>query len=127
MNEMAIERLRPVELDDHIGDAPASEPSTRPSLTEIEDSIARVGARYVADLRGLTEDFARYYGAQLAAKDEQIAELRLELVAMERERESLQAQVRQVKQANTRHLAELRRFAEQFNQRLATAEEEARG
>lgn len=124
---MAIERLRVVELDDPVPDNPPNEQSAKPSLAEIEETIARVGARFVADLRGLTEDFARYYGAQLAAKDEQMAELRLELVDMEREREGLQSQLRQVKQANTRHLADLRRFAEQFNQRLATAEEDARG
>ena len=66
------------------------------SLNGIEQLIERIGARYVADLRELSEAFARFYDAQLAAKDEQIAELNRGLAAA-------QARVDQLQQTQHEH------------------------
>ena len=66
------------------------------TLAEIEQRIERIGARYVADLRELSEAFARLYDAQLAAKDEQIAELNRSLAAA-------RARVDQLQQAQHEH------------------------
>jgi hypothetical protein len=66
------------------------------TLVEIEQRLERIGARYVADLRELSEAFARFYAAQLAAKDEQIAELNRGLAAA-------RARVDQLQQAQHEH------------------------
>lgn len=94
----------------------------RESLADLEAAIARVGERYVADLRELSQQFGRYYGAQLAAKDEELADLSRRLRTIERERDDLQSQVRQLRLANVRYSADLRAFAEQISRHLDGAE-----
>ena len=71
--------------------APASPPAAHPpapveaheraALAEIEPVLARLGARYAADLRALSAAVARRYEAQLAAKEAQLAELSRDLAA----------------------------------------------
>ena len=106
---------------------------------DIEQAIERIGARYVADLRALSEEFGRFYNAQLTAKDEQIAELsrfhdtqlaardeqvaelsrRLEVA--ERDRSSLEARLRKVTDTGAQYVSDLRTLSEELNRRLEAA------
>ena len=110
------------------------------AVSEIEQAIERIGARYVADLRALSEEFGRFYNAQLTAKDEQIAELsrfhdaqlaardeqivelsrRLETA--ERERDALEARLHKLTDTGARYVSDLRALSEELSRRLAAAE-----
>ena len=100
-----------------ISDSERSGPGSRPGpmearqpvpLAEIEQAIERIGARYVADLRALSEEFSRFYSAQLAAKDESIAELSRRVETAERERDALAARIRQLQDISAKYVADLR-------------------
>lgn len=108
--------------------------------SEIEQVIERIGARYVADLRALSDEFNRFYSAeldaknrqiveinqahraQLAARDEQIAELVQRVKAAEDGRDVLEARARQFTHASTRYVADLRALSEDLGRRVEAAE-----
>jgi hypothetical protein len=105
---------------------PAPAPAATP-LEEIERTIERVGAQYVADLQALGELFARYYQDQLAAKDAQIAALGQRVERAEREREAFATHILAIEQANAKHLADQRALAEALSRRLAPTVENGAG
>ncbi len=84
------------------------------TLAEIEQIIEHIGARYITDLRMLSEEVRRYYEAQLTAKDEQIENLRQRLEAGERERAKLEAHMSDLK----RYLAHMQTLSEELSQHL---------
>src|SRR5215217_6751406 len=86
--------------------------------TEIEQAIERIGARYITDLRTLSEEFGRFYAAQLGAKDKQIAELRDRLASVERERDMLAAQTSELKRSSTKYIANLQALSQEISQAL---------
>ena len=111
-------------------DAPAHPPVAPPAPDrapqpvppgEIEHLLDRIGARRLADLRELCDAFGRVYAAELAAKDEQIAELQRRADAAAREREALAAHAQELERVNTRQAAELRALSAEVAGRLAVA------
>ncbi len=111
-------------------DAPAHPPVALPAPDrapqpvapgEIEQLLDRIGARRLADLRELCDAFGRVYAAELAAKDEQIAELQRRADTAAREREALAARVQDLERVNTRQAAELRALSAEVAERLAVA------
>ena len=52
----------------------------------IEQAIEQIGARYITDLRILSDTFSQFYGELLASKDVRIAALDQRVEALERER-----------------------------------------
>jgi hypothetical protein len=116
---------------------------------EIDQLIEQIGARYIADLQALSEQFGRFYNAQLVVKEQQIAELQQRLLTVERERASqdeqlieLQqrleitererdtsaAQMRDLKRTSARYIADLRALSDQLSEQvnLSEAAEHAR-
>ena len=102
----------------------AAETDEQESTTKLDQLLEEIGARYIADLRALSEEFGRFYAVQLAAKDEQIAELHRRLEATERERDTREAQMRELKRAIARHITELRALSEDLSRRVDFAEAE---
>ncbi len=92
------------------------------AATQIEQLIEHIGARYIADLRTLSEEIGRFYEARLIAKDEQIAELSRRVEATEREREALEARIHDLKSAHERFLANLRALPEELGRRIEGAD-----
>lgn len=109
----------------------------------IDKLIDQIGARYIADLQALSEQFGRFYAAQLAVKDQQLAELQQRLETAERERDTrdeqlaeLQqrldtaeherdasaAQMRELKHASARYIADLRALSDQLSERVDLSE-----
>src|SRR5215216_997256 len=82
--------------------------------TQIEQLIERIGERYIADLRTLSEEIARFYEARLIAKDEQIAELSRRVEAAERERNALEARIHDLKLASERYIADVQALGEEL-------------
>ena len=123
------------------GQVAARRPTT-PMASEIEQVIGQIGARYVADLRALSDEFNRFYSAeldaknqqiaaldqthraQLARRDEQIAELVRRVKAAEDERDALEARARQFTHASTRYVADLQALSEDLGRRVEAAERE---
>ncbi len=103
-------------------DPGSSEAHQQVTLVEIEQLIDRIGARYIADLRTLSEEFGRFYEAQLTAKDEQIAELSQRLETAERERAELEAQIHDLKRTSARYIANLRALSEELSQHIDSTE-----
>jgi len=89
---------------------------------EIEQLIEEIGGRYIADLQALSEEFSRFYGAQLALKDDQIAKLQQRLETAERERDTNAAQMRELKRASARYVADLRALSDQLSQHVDLSE-----
>lgn len=112
---MNTEHLPQVEPD-------SSEVHQQVTLAEIEQVIDRIGTRYIADLRTLSEEFGRFYEAQLTAKDEQIAELSQRLELAERERDKLEAQLQELKHTSARYIANLRALSEELTQHIDSTE-----
>jgi hypothetical protein len=83
--------------------------------SKLDQLLEQVGTRYIADLRALSEEFGRFYAVQLAAKDEEIAELRQRLEAAERERDTRELQMRELKRASARYIADLRALSEDLS------------
>ena len=121
-------------------DAPEAAPG-RVTLTEVERAIEAAGARYVSDLRALSEILSQFYEAQLADKEAQIADLgrRAEaaererdararqgdqlaqrLEALERERDQWEAQARELKATSAGYAADLRALGEELSRRAET-------
>jgi chromosome segregation ATPase len=113
------------------------------SALEIDQLIEQIGARYIADLQALSEQFGRFYAAQLAVKDQQLAELqqRLEMAereratqhaqltelqqrleTAERERDTHAAQMRELKRAGARYIADLRALSDQLSEHVDLSE-----
>jgi predicted nucleic acid-binding Zn-ribbon protein len=113
------------------------------SALEIDQLIDQIGVRYIADLQALSEQFGRFYAAQLAVKDqqlaelqqhleaaererntrdEQLAELQQRLEAAERERDANAAQMRELKRASARYIADLRALSDQLSERVDLSE-----
>jgi chromosome segregation ATPase len=93
-------------------------------LAALERLIERVGARYIADLRELSEEFSRFYEAQLEAKDGQIAELARRAEAAERAKNDVAARLDELRHARSRQVAELRALSEELVRRVAETEHE---
>ncbi len=104
---METEQRPPVAPDSRA----APQPVTLPRLEQIIDHI---GARYIADLRTLSEEFGQFYAAQLTAKDAQIAELSRRLEAAEHARDELAAQLHEFKRLSARSSANLRALSEEL-------------
>ncbi len=106
--------------------APAARGELPPQAAwgEIEQTIERVGARYVDDLRMLSAEFGRFYDAQLAAKDEQIADLQLRLEQAERERDTLAGRLQELKHTGERYVMDLRALSAELSRRVEDAERE---
>jgi len=117
----------------------AADASQNASPIEIEQLIEQIGARYIADLQALSEQFGRLYDAQLAMKDQQIVELQQRLLTAERERASqddqlakLQqrletaererdtnaTQMRELKRTSARYIADLRALSDQLSEQV---------
>ncbi len=94
------------------------------TLAEIEQVIDHIGARYIADLRTLSEEFGRFYETQLTVKDEQIAELSQRLQAAERERDERAAQLHEFKRTSARYIANLRALSEELSRHMPSTEGE---
>jgi len=92
--------------------------------SEIEQLIERIGARYIDDLRTLSEQFGRFYDAQLTAKDEQIADLSQRLEVAERQRDTLEAQHQELKRTSASYVANLRTMSEELSRHLEYTEDE---
>ena len=113
-------------------DRNAAETTGRPTMVQsgtkdeatpdnIKRSLERIGARYLADLRTLSEEFNEFYGAQLTAKDERIAELTRRLEAAERAQQQSEARNRELEATVERHIATLRGVYEGVSQSLQDA------
>jgi hypothetical protein len=74
---------------------------------EIEQIIERIGARYITDLRTLSEGFRQFYEAQLAEKDEQIAELARRVEDAEREHDAFETRIRELRSTSEQYIAAL--------------------
>ncbi len=94
------------------------------ALGEIEQTMDRISARYVDDLRTLSAAFSRLYDAQLAAKDGQIADLQRRLEAAERERDTLADRLQEVRQTGDRYVTDLRALSEELQRRAEHADRE---
>ncbi len=94
-------------------------------LADLEQVIDRIGARYIADLRLLSEEFSRFYAAQLAAKDEQIVMLSQRLAATEHARDDLERQLHELKRTSARSLASLRALSEELSRQMDSSDREA--
>jgi len=103
-------------------DSPEARQQGMPS--EIEQLIERIGARYINDLRTLSEKFNGFYDAQLTAKDEQIADLSRRLEAAERERDALEAQLQDLKHTSASYIANLQAMSEELSRHLEYSEGE---
>lgn len=88
--------------------------------TTIEQVIERIGGRYIADLQLLSEELSRFYEAQLTAKDGQLQELRQRLAAAEHERDMYTDQIRQLKQASAKHIADLESLRADLSRQFET-------
>ncbi|HET8626941.1 MAG TPA: hypothetical protein VFL91_05960 [Thermomicrobiales bacterium] len=86
---------------------PPPGPAPVMTLTEIEQTIERIGARYIADLRALSAEFSEFYAAQLAAKDEQIADLTRRVETATRANDELAAQSIELQRAHDVLVAQL--------------------
>jgi len=78
-------------LSSHQDQIAVSTNQARPA--EIEQVLEQIGARYIADLRILSEKFSQFYGTFLAEKDTQITQLGRSVEAIEHERDAYRAQV----------------------------------
>lgn len=87
--------------------APAGDDATAMTLTELEQTIERIGSRYIADLRALSGEFSEFYAAQLAAKDDQIAGLTRRVESATRANDDLAAQSVELQRAQDVLLAQL--------------------
>jgi chromosome segregation ATPase len=74
MSDAHVPETQPTASDEH---------QTTPA--EIEQTLEQIGARYIADLRTLSEKFGQFYGELLATKDAQIAECAEHVEALDRE------------------------------------------
>ena len=120
-----------------------ADPSQSESSIEIDQLIEQIGTRYIADLQALSEQFGRLYDAQVAVKDQQLADLqqRLEtaererdtrgdllaelqprLDTAERERDTHAAQIRELKRASARYIADLRALSDQLSEQVELSE-----
>ena len=102
----------------------AAEIEEQESSSKLDQLLEQIGAHYIADLRTLSDEFGRFYEVQLAAKDEQITQLHRRLETAERERDTREAQMRELKRASARYIAELRALSEDLSQRMDLAEAE---
>ena len=100
------------------------------SVNGIEQVIEDIGRRYTSDLRRLQDELRRFYAAQLAVKEQQIAELRRQVDAANAARDELARRVEETDCPNTRYLTDLRalhgeitRLGEEVGGRLASAEQ----
>lgn len=113
------------------------------SPIEIDQLIEQIGTRYIADLQALSEQFGRFYDAQLAVKaqqivelqerlltaererdrgDQQIAQLQQRLETAERERDNNTAQMRELRRASAGYAADLRALSDQLTQQVDLSE-----
>lgn len=118
-------------MNDHGRDDSLIEPSSAIArnedvLGEIENAIASIGDRYVADLRGLSESFFRLYETRLEDKDREIASLERRLAELEDEHAAILGQSDQARLAGERYLAELRAAASKLAMDLEQPESEPR-
>jgi chromosome segregation ATPase len=101
--------------------SPISEPASHQAPVGIEQVIEQIGARYITDLRMLSEAFHQLYAAQLQAKEAHIAELTQRVEAVERERDALQAQLRELKHTSAMYLDNLRAMSEELSRAMEAA------
>jgi hypothetical protein len=99
-------------------------PSEQEAPAEIEQVIEQIGTRYIADLRTLNECFIRFYEARLVAKDEELAELRRRIEAIESERDAREAELRDLRRVSARYIADLRTLGEELSRRVELNESE---
>src|SRR5947207_15152561 len=100
-------------MDDQTGlEQDPNEMDDSASADEIEQLIERIGARYIADLRVLSEEFGRFYDAQLAEKDVRIAELSRHVEVAEHERDALERRIYDLQRSGERYIADLRALGE---------------
>jgi len=85
------------------------------TLTEIEQIIEKIGANYITDLRMLSQEFHRFYTAELTAKDARITELSQRLEAVEHERDVLETRIRELKDASERYISHLQSLTKEFS------------
>jgi chromosome segregation ATPase len=94
------------------------------SPSAIYQLIEQIGTRYIADLQALSQQFGRFYDAQLAAKDQQLIELQQRLLTAEREHASQEEQIAKLQQrleivererdTNVVHISELKRTSARY-------------
>jgi hypothetical protein len=102
----------------------AGEADEQGAPAKLDQVLEQIGARYIADLRALSEEFDRHYATQLAAKDQQIAELQRRLETAERTRDAREAQIRELKRASARYIADLRAMSEDLSRHVDLSEAE---
>jgi hypothetical protein len=91
---------------------------------EIEQIIERIGTKYITDLRMLSEGFRQFYEAQLAEKDEQIAELARRVEVAERERDAFDARMRELRSTSEQYIATLQALSEGLDRQKKLTEDE---
>lgn len=88
------------------------------SPTDIEQTIERIGAQYIADLRTLSDEFVRFYNMQLAEKDAQIKDLGQRLEAATQERDKLREEIDELRRTSAEYVNELRVLSENLSRHL---------
>ena len=109
----------------HAPDFGLVEASREQQMAEIELLIEQIGARYVADLRELSQAFGRFYETRLDAKEDQLATMTRRAEAAERTCATLEVQLTDLRQARAHQAAELRALSEDLIRRAAEAERDA--
>lgn len=105
-------------------DSTFAEPRDDAAATGVERVIEDIGARYVDDLRRLSEHLSRAYEAQLAAKDEEIAQLIRRLEIAETSRSILEGRLHAYERARAYYLTQMQEWNAEFSKRIAVAETE---
>jgi ABC-type phosphate transport system auxiliary subunit len=90
----------------------------RERLARVEQLIDQIGLRYVADLRVLSEELARFYAEQLAEKEAEVVLLCQRVEVSERENETLTARLAELQDIDAQYAANLRALSEEFSQRV---------
>ncbi len=84
------------------------------AMGNLEQLIEQIGRRYIGDLRKVVEEVSRLYLAELAAKEQQIAELAQRIDTIGRERDCLEARLRERDQSASQYQSALKVVREQL-------------
>jgi uncharacterized coiled-coil DUF342 family protein len=99
--------------DASVADTTSSRVSSNVSPADIEQTIERIGSQYISDLRTLSDEFVRFYNAQLAEKDAQIKDISRHSESMQQERDKLREQIDELRRASIHYVNELRAVSEE--------------
>ena len=97
---------------------PGGEAEQGAAPERLRRTLERVGARYLADLQTLSEEFRQIYEGQLAAKDERLAELTRRLDAAERAGGEAEGRIRELQASLDHYLATMHAVYEDLSRHL---------